>query len=360
MQHSVCMRIAWDQPEEQWSAWGEVMPHVSLFQTAFWKKVQENAGKTVRSLVCVNNEGGIVSTMLCIIEPLPLGAALIVAPRGPVFAESVAEDTEQVQNIIQAYQKALKERYGRAAVLRFEPAHLMDSMLVSQKPMLAHALQAIGARHVYDKQPAVTRMIDLQQSQDALLQAMKQKTRYNIRHAKKQSVRTEWISIEKADSAAIQFIQSEWWRLQQMTAERQGIHVQPKGYFDALLSTTHSRGAVWVGIAYAGEQVIAMNITIVCGDTMTYLFGASDYTQREAMAPYALQWEGIVRAQDQQLRYYDFYGIAPNDADEKHPLAGVTRFKSGFGGSVFEYIGTWELALNRFWYTIYRIVKYVR
>ena len=76
------------------------------------------------------------------------------------------------------------------------------------------------------------------------------------------------------------------------------------------------------------------------------------------MAPYVLQWFEITRAKNDGFKYYDFWGIAPND-DPKHPWAGVTRFKKGFGGIIVEYGGTWEKGVS--WkYNLYRILRKLR
>jgi lipid II:glycine glycyltransferase (peptidoglycan interpeptide bridge formation enzyme) len=56
---------------------------------------------------------------------------------------------------------------------------------------------------------------------------------------------------------------------------------------------------------------------------------------------------------------YDFWGVAPSD-DPKHPWAGITRFKAGFGGDRLAAGGAWELPGNRFWYTLYRTAKLLR
>ena len=53
------------------------------------------------------------------------------------------------------------------------------------------------------------------------------------------------------------------------------------------------------------------------------------------------------------MALYDFWG-APNDfANEKDPLAGVFRFKEGFGGVTVRRIGAWDFAPRSVLYTGY-------
>ena len=56
-------------------------------------------------------------------------------------------------------------------------------------------------------------------------------------------------------------------------------------------------------------------------------------------------WEVMKEAKRQGCKYYDLFGIAPNE-DEKHPWAGVTRFKRQFGGLDFASLGSWDLVIS--------------
>ena len=64
--------------------------------------------------------------------------------------------------------------------------------------------------------------------------------------------------------------------------------------------------------------------------------------------------ETIKKAQALGYKYYDFWGI-----DEKK-WPGVTRFKKGYGGFEVNYGDTYDLTLNKFWYTLYKLVKSFR
>jgi lipid II:glycine glycyltransferase (peptidoglycan interpeptide bridge formation enzyme) len=72
------------------------------------------------------------------------------------------------------------------------------------------------------------------------------------------------------------------------------------------------------------------------------------------MSPYLLQWSLIKYAQAAGYLYYDFYGI-----DEKK-WPGVTRFKTGFGGYVFEYAGTYDLVFKPVIYRVYEFLRKLR
>src|SRR3989338_8328575 len=90
------------------------------------------------------------------------------------------------------------------------------------------------------------------------------------------------------------------------------------------------------------------------GDTATYLHGGSSNQERNVMAPYLMHWHIIKLAKAQGQKYYDFHGIS----EDKWP--GVTRFKKGFGGYELNYPGTFDLAYDQGWYSIYKMVRKVR
>ncbi len=97
------------------------------------------------------------------------------------------------------------------------------------------------------------------------------------------------------------------------------------------------------------NKIIAANIVVFWEKTAIYLHGASDYEQRNLMAPHLLQWEQIKEAKKRGCIEYDFWGI-----DEKK-WPGVTRFKKGFGGREVEYPGAFDLIFQPVWYKIYKI-----
>ena len=70
------------------------------------------------------------------------------------------------------------------------------------------------------------------------------------------------------------------------------------------------------------------------------------------MASYALQWEAIKRAKKRGCAEYDMFGVAPKP-DPSHPMYGLYRFKSGFGGRMFHRMGCWDFPLDAENYNIF-------
>jgi lipid II:glycine glycyltransferase (peptidoglycan interpeptide bridge formation enzyme) len=74
------------------------------------------------------------------------------------------------------------------------------------------------------------------------------------------------------------------------------------------------------------------------------------------MATYALQWKAMNIAKDIGCTEYDMFGVAPAP-DPGHPLNGLYRFKSGFGGKLFHSLGCWDYPYIPEKYNVYRSME---
>jgi len=77
------------------------------------------------------------------------------------------------------------------------------------------------------------------------------------------------------------------------------------------------------------------------------------------MAPYKLHWEIMQEAKKRGCKCYDMFGIAPND-DEKHPWAGISKFKKQFGGQEFTSLGSWDMVFSSVKYRLFKIAEKFR
>ncbi len=68
--------------------------------------------------------------------------------------------------------------------------------------------------------------------------------------------------------------------------------------------------------------------------------------------PYLLQWEAIKEAKRRGCSVYDFWGFTDPKNFPKHPWAGPTLFKMGFGGYSRNYIKTQDFVVSKkYWLT---------
>ena len=189
-------------------------------------------------------------------------------------------------------------------------------------------------------QPLRTIIVRCDRDDDALLAAMKQKTRYNVRLAAKRGVTVRQGSVDDLPA---------FWSLLQTTAMRDAFGVHTQEYYADLLRCfpPPDQGALLCA-EYGGEMVAAA-ILLRGGPKAIYLAGASSDTHREHMPTYALQYAALRWARDVGCTHYDLWGIPPTDAppdavqgeqqNVRDGLWGVYRFKQGFGGEVVSYPG---------------------
>ena len=192
--------------------------------------------------------------------------------------------------------------------------------------------------------------LKLDKSEDELIKAMKSKTRYNIRLSQKKEVEIV-VSTDLKDINIFYKISAEM-------AKRQKIRIHPKKYYLQLFETFVKLNKAFLYLAKYEGRVISANLIIYSEDTATYVHGSSSNKYRNVMAPYLLQWQAIQDAKKAGLMYYDFGGVAPENA-ENHEWAGITRFKQGFGGEYVNYPKSVDVIYSSGKYYIYKLLRYL-
>ncbi|MEG0892018.1 MAG: peptidoglycan bridge formation glycyltransferase FemA/FemB family protein, partial [Bacteroidales bacterium] len=188
--------------------------------------------------------------------------------------------------------------------------------------------------------PANTIIIDLATSETNILARMKPKTRYNIGLATRKGV-----DVRLGTIADLKI----WYNLYLETAQRNRLHINDIKYFHSVFSAKMENDMLPVHvkllIAYVDNIPLAAMFLLISSHRATYLYGASSSEMRNFMPTYAIQWKAIQIARDYGCSEYDMFGISPN-AEPSHPMYGLFKFKTGFGGSVFHQMGCWDYPIN--------------
>lgn len=197
-----------------------------------------------------------------------------------------------------------------------------------------------------DNLPTSTFFLNLRYDEDILLKRMKPKTRYNIKLSSRKGVTVSEHGLDKLDI---------WYDLYTETAHRNGVTLHSKEYFSTVLknqqvSTDNLKISLLMG--ESDNEYLSAMFLILSKKRGTYLYGASSSKHRNLMATYAIQWEAIKIAQEFGCEEYDMFGCAPNSS-QSHPLHGLYRFKSGFGGNLYHRMGCWDYPLMKDEYISY-------
>lgn len=203
-----------------------------------------------------------------------------------------------------------------------------------------------------DVQVPTTVFVSLAESEDDILGAMKRKTRYNIRLSFKKGV-----EVREGDSSEIE----KWYSMYQTTAQRDKISIHSLKYYKSLFETMKNNPEIRIRLYFAEHEgyLLAGIIVAEHGDRATYLFGASTNEKRNLMPTYGLQWTAMQNAKATGCTEYDLFGIPPAD-DPKHPMFGLYRVKTGFGGQIIYRPGCWDFPVKKAVYNMFRIGEKAR
>jgi peptidoglycan pentaglycine glycine transferase (the first glycine) len=300
-----------------------------FLQSWQWGEFQKEVSGKIWRIGVIEDDGRLLASAKLVKKQLPMGRSYFYCGRGPVIGD--IKRSAVIMNELFKTIKDLATDEG-AMFLRFEP---VNEFKISDFNF--------SISQTIDVQPSQTLILDLTKSEEEILQGMHQKTRYNIRLAEKKGVKI-------IEAGADRF--EEFWQLLASTGDRDDFNLHGRSYYQAMLKMDNS----FVKLLFAEYKgkLLAGNLVVFFGDTVTYIHGGSSNDNREVMAPYALQWHTIKLAKQAGFKYYDFHGI-----DEvKWP--GVTRFKMGYGGQIVKYPGTFDLVYDDAWYNIYKMIRKVR
>jgi lipid II:glycine glycyltransferase (peptidoglycan interpeptide bridge formation enzyme) len=176
-------------------------------------------------------------------------------------------------------------------------------------------------------------------SEDDILKGFNQLWRRNVKKAEKSGV---VVTTGTRDNL------SEFHALYRVTAERDHFTPRPLAYFqrmwDAMTAEDPHRLRLYLA-RHEGDLVAATTMVQV-GEHAWYSYGASSTEKREVRGSNAVQWQMIRDALASGATVYDLRGIT-DTLDDSDPHFGLIQFKLGTGGEAVEYLGEWDLPLNR-------------
>jgi len=284
----------------------------------------------------VGDKSGLIAVVLAVKIEARRGAYILIQ-HGPNIIDA---NLNEKQKILEELSFELAE-WGKsegAAFIRCAPllerndqnAKIFKDLKFGIAPMHANAYEA-------------TWKLDITPSEDELMKAMRKTTRYLIRQARKNSD----ITIEKSSASEDVEIYKE---LNEAVAKRQKFTAFKASYIKREFETFAKDGQVlWFIGRYKGKSVAASLVVFWSGIGF-YHQAASSGEFAKFSIPYLLQWEAIKEAKRRGCKVYDFWGYTDPKANPKHPWAGPTLFKMGFGGRAYEYMKTQDLPLSwKYW-----------
>jgi len=322
----------------------------SFLQSGFWGSFKARFGWEALAFRAVWKKDALCpevsdnkKTLLVMRRALYPGFALAYIPWGPELPANFTDKEKAIGELA----KSLKEILPRdTAFIRFDPpwANAEISAPVMPFPLVRSAM---------DIQPPDTVIVDLSGSVKSIKEQMKPKWRYNANLALKKGVNVNLVGMEKM---------CVFYELLKETSARDGISIHSSYYYEALFESdwySGQRPDIRLYLAEHEGDTLAGIITLFRGKEAVYLYGASSGKKRNLMANFALQEKAMEDAKLSGCMEYDLFGIPPNE-DPSHPMAGLYRFKTGFGGKIIHRPGSWDYPCRPIFYRLFRSAEAMR
>ena len=335
------MRFVTKETEQEYTEFLESHERCNFQQSLEWGKVKTN---WIKEVVLAEDENHKIIGSICVwIRKMPIFGNMMYSSRGPVCDIHDKKVLEQLTDGI----KELGKKYN-AFVLRIEPDIKKDDQEFRK------IVEEIGykikddAKDFKDEiQPRFVFILDIKgKTEDEVLAGCHQKTRYNIRLAKRKGVVVKEGTREDL---------KDFHKIMIETGSRDGFIIRSLDYFEKMydeLAPKHMK----LLMAYYEDKPISGIIPIMYGNKTWYLYGASSNQHRNLMPNYLLQWEMIRQAIQNKCDIYDFRGVS-GVVDETHPQYGLYRFKKGFGAEFTEFIGEVYWPFKPLTYKLYKIAE---
>ncbi len=360
----------------------EIGLHDNMLQSAFWGKLKSEFGWNALAFRhgCETAESAGSCYLLVLVRELAAGLSLAYIPHGPMTGrfDGTADIKEQWDFAAELAVLLRPHLPGGCMFVRFDPPWgvLGDS---SGGTPADYPAEKLSPRNIsnpaaksfrkaaMDIQPPSTVILDLSKTEEELLAGMKSKTRYNIRLAAKKGVTVKITGIEDLP---------EWYDLYRITAERDKIALHSYDYYERIFNLAAEQSEAESGDEIKKTPALQLLQAVIDGTAEAgiitsrqgargadcraiYLYGASSNNKRNHMPSYALQWEAIKQASAAGCTSYDFFGIPPVDNPE-HPMYGLYRFKTGFGGNILHRPGCWDFPYHKAAYAAYSAAEKLR
>lgn len=315
----------------EWEKTIKKYPEANFLQSPSYEKMNELLGDKV---IRLETKSGFT---LATVRDAKRGRYLEI-PCGPLVD---FKNQKAVKEIFEKIREAAKEE--KCVFVRVRPQLLASekNLVILEDLGLKKSPMHLAAEH--------TVMIDLKKSEDELMSAMRRQTRYEVRRADKLGIKVSRDNSEK--------IFREFHKVQMETAKRQGF-VPPN--LKVLLAERKAFGDnIWIYKSELDGKAIAYGLVIADGLEGDYYEAASTELNRKLPGAYAIIWRVARDLKAGGYERFNLWGIAPS-GQPNHRYAGVTTFKTGFGGEIVEYVPAHDMIISKIGYLKNLIVEKAR
>lgn len=294
--------------------------NIPITQSKAWQKLQNDLGEN--SFLIEEKD----YQYLAIIKSTPIGNYLY-CPYGPI-----AKDETAFKSSLKSLDLLAKN--NEAFFIRIEP---FEKEFAKYLPKTA--------KKSHDLNPKETWLLDLTGNDAEFKSKLPSRLLRYYKSAAKKGIIIE----ESHNPEDIHYLLD----LQKALAKEKGISTFSETYLKTELKQSF---ATLYLVKYQGK-IIAAGLVFDDQTTRYNLQGAQSDEGRRLHATGILTTKLIIDARANNLKTFDFWGIAPEGAPKTHPWAGFTNFKKTFAGQEFDHAGTYDLVLNSGKYRLYQLLR---
>lgn len=348
------MQVEQITQNEDWQEFLQSQTYTPFLQSTAMQTVYEHTNQHCARFAV--RENGIIKAICMVIHvPARRGPHLSI-PYGPMLKTSntVEQNKECIKLLLQAItQHALQKKCWFIRLSPHWPQADQTLLPANAIPAPLHLL----AEHIWYlplRQDCRWGTTPAPVTKDSLFMNLRKTTRNLVRRAQKDGV-----TIKQSSGLGEDFTQ--FLRLHEQTRKRHHFTPYTDAFFTAEVAAFSAINECTVYTAWYENECISASIHIHSRGETSYHHGASSSTHSKIPASYLLQWQAISDAFDRGDHVYNFWGIAPitqtddgkwriDAAYANHPFAGVTLFKTGFGGNLLELVPCHDIPLNKKYY----------
>ncbi len=197
-----------------------------------------------------------------------------------------------------------------------------------------------------------TFQLDISKSEKELLSVMHPKTRYNIKVAQKHSVT---VTEDNSKEAFKKYLELTF-----ETTRRQKFYAHNERYHTLMWETLHPCGIAHLLTASFEDMdhkhILVTWVLFLFNKVIYYPYGASSDSFRNVMASNLMMWEAIRWGKKMGAKKFDMWGALGPNPSPNDSWYGFHRFKQGYGATLVEFAGSFDIVIHPAAYKIFNIL----
>lgn len=323
--------------KKEWERFMSQYKNANFLQSWYWGVFHESLGHTIHRVGFYENNT-LVGIMLSIVEKAKRGIYVTV-PAGPLI-------NWDNRDLINAFVQEIKKQthQNKAIFIRVRPQLINNEF--SQNIFRKYGF-VTSPIHLHAE---LTLQLDITPSEHKLLENMRKTTRYEIKKAIRHG-------IQVIASKEKQYIR-KLYDAQIYTAQRQRFSPFSYKYLLKQFETFVKENHALIYKAEINNIPLAYAFIIFYGKEAIYHYGATTQEGKKYGGAYLIQWKAIQEAKKRKMKWYNFWGVSPDNPS--HRFYRLSVFKRGFGGREIEYLPAHDLITHYPLYAINYAIELIR